>query len=61
MDKLQTQVNSLKLELDKVQRELDEVTAQLSDKQAKRTVDAHIRALHEYNEIRDIGQRKDSR
>ncbi|PUU83269.1 DNA repair protein [Tuber borchii] len=52
---LRKSITSLESQIEQIESEHAEVLARLKDKDAEKTVKGHIRLLHEFNEVRDVG------
>ncbi|KAL1995244.1 hypothetical protein VTN49DRAFT_1431 [Thermomyces lanuginosus] len=56
-DRLRAKISSLQEQISSLETQLEETKAQLkSPETMHQTVQTHIRLLHRYNEIRDVGQ-----
>ncbi|CAD6563899.1 MAG: hypothetical protein ASARMPREDX12_000149 [Alectoria sarmentosa] len=53
---LQAKIAALETQIRETEEKRREVHGQLETKDAQATVKAHIKLLHDYNEIRDVGQ-----
>lgn len=47
---------ALEVQIQETEESCRKVEAQLKNKDSQATVKAHIKLLHDYNEIRDVGQ-----